>query len=241
MNEVQFLEWDSGFFGFKTGKIDYKKTTYENLEQSVKLAGKSGYTLIYLFSTTPDPILDSYISNSGERLIDKKITYSLQTENFETFSSEHIVSVSGTVLNKDLIDLSIESGKYSRFRIDKNFPPGKYEQLYTLWIENSLNGSFADEVFAYIYEKKILGLITLRLFGKEAFVGIISVKEESRGRKIGKFLIYRAISYCKSMGAETLKVQTQQDNKDACYFYERIGFRSIRTEYVYHLWLKKAL
>ena len=137
----------------------------------------------------------------------------------------------------ELIELAIESGKYSRFRIDNGFSEGIYEKLYTQWITNSTLRLNADEVFVYQTGNKIKGMITLTEKQQIGNIGLIAVAPDSQGLGIGKKLVNRIIHYYHSKGIENLDVVTQNANKNACDFYKKIGFKILNIKNVYHFWL----
>ena len=56
-------------------------------------------------------------------------------------------SLTAQPLSSELRDLAIASGEYSRFKVDKKVPNIVYEELFTCWIQNSINRTLAHETF----------------------------------------------------------------------------------------------
>lgn len=63
-------------------------------------------------------------------------------------------------VSDDLLQLAYESGKYSRFKLDKNLTPKVFTDMYKLWIENSVNGQMADRIYVVEQDNKITAMLT---------------------------------------------------------------------------------
>jgi dTDP-4-amino-4,6-dideoxy-D-galactose acyltransferase len=232
------LEWDTNFFGIKTGKLDAEVYPAEEFIARLKTLIHSEFQLIYVFAPHNDTLLKKEIFESGGNLYDEKVTYSLNLSGFSPEFSSNIHSCKGTEMDNDLEALAIESGKFSRFRTDPKIPKKKFEDLYRLWMKNSLSGTFAKEVFAYEEDRKKLGMISIDIRQGEGWIGIIAVNETYRGRAIGKLLVHSVIKLCQDNKVGILNVQTQKENIVSCTFYEKIGFSVNSIKDVYHLWKK---
>jgi dTDP-4-amino-4,6-dideoxy-D-galactose acyltransferase len=233
---IRPLEWDSNFFGIKTGRLDTENRTTAEIISQLKSFKKSTFQLIYVFTLHNEAGPGKEIIKAGGRLVDEKVTYSMNISGFVPPLSVFIRSCMGAEMDRDLESLAIESGKYSRFRTDGQIPRKKFEELYRLWMKNSLNGTFAKEVFSYEEDGKKLGMVSIDIRQGEGWIGIIAVNEAFRGRSIGKNLIHAAVGFCRDNNVSILNVQTQAENKVSCSFYERIGFRIRNVEDVYHVW-----
>jgi len=152
-----------------------------------------------------------------------------------------VKSVNKNISYKDklkLIDLAIQSGIHSRFNIDKNIGKEKFEEMYRLWMINSLNYKIAKEVLTFIENDKLMGVITLMGERDEAYIGIIAVEHTFRGRGIGEILMKSAEKRLSNLGYNSIKVVTQENNIPACRLYEKCGYVVENVEYFYHIWKK---
>lgn len=236
---VEYLKWDSDFFGYKIGKITVNKPdSFSDISEL--LVNKEDYRLIYL-------IIDEEFHNTDlqERLekrkikrVDTKTTFSQiipSEKNFDTIF-ENTQLYLPTVENQKLIDISLQGGIYSRFKTDKNFVENEYEKLYTTWIKNSVNKKIADRVIVAYQESEITGLITLAFKDGFSDIGLVAVDSNYRGQEIGKKLIQRAIYETTKQSIKKIKVVTQKDNVKACNFYKKQNFTIEKLEYIYHVW-----
>jgi dTDP-4-amino-4,6-dideoxy-D-galactose acyltransferase len=233
---IKPLEWDSNFFGIKTGKIDASGLSKELVAEELGAINTSGFQLVYIFAGHESIDLKKEILRSGGKLVDEKVTYFMNIHEVIPLNSEFIRSCFGQETDIELDSLAIESGKYSRFRTDGQIPRKKFEELYRLWMKNSLNGSFAREVFVYVADGKKLGMVSVNIRENEGWIGIIAVNEDSRGKSVGKLLMHAAIHFCQKQNIKVLNVQTQMENKVSCAFYEKIGFKVKVVEDVFHFW-----
>lgn len=225
----EILPWDSDFFNFKVARI-----TGEALDNSLlKRLAYDEVELCYYYSPKPTSELDNSLYDL--KLADKKITYYKSTQYFE--EDFNITSYCKKEIDNKLLRLSIRSGKYSRFNLDEKIGKEKFELLYKLWIQKSVQRKIADEVFVYNYNNDIAGFVTVNIKKETAEIGIIAVDEKYTRMGIGKALMRAAESYAKSK-CSYIKVVTQMDNKPACRLYESYGYATEKVEYIYHLWRK---
>ena len=224
---IEELKWDSKFFGLKIGKIRLDKPL-ENLSEFRSLCEKNNYNLIYIFSLSRQPLLDK----DGILLADEKATYQKDHSTFSTIRSD-LIQINNSILNTQLIQLSIQSGAYSRFKKDPMLS-GKFEEMYTLWIEGAISKRLADDVLVAIIDENIIGFVSVSKQGDKGKIGLIAVSEEQKGKQIGKMLVQAAEHWYEKNDLKYAEVITQHDNKSACKFYEKNGYELTSIEYIYH-------
>ena len=169
---------------------------------------------------------------NGIELFDRKITFWKQPNPVSSKKISEVTAFTG-VPHPKFIELAISSGAYSRFKKDKILS-GKFEEFYTLWLLNSINGKMADKVLVYKIDGQIAGFVTLKFKDICAQIGIIAVDAEHRGKNIGSKLIEEAERLTAETGKNLLRVVTQGDNMNAMRFYEKNNFSIEKTEYIYH-------
>lgn len=237
-NCVKLLDYDSCLFGYQVAKIDAYDLKINELENIFINLRDIGVRLVYLYIPNFDTNLHMALTKNGCQLIDKKITYQMKlSENLSYEINPKIKSILGNKLNDRIIFLSIQSGEYSRFKIDHNFKNNEFTKLYKEWIKKSLNGEIACDVFAFEENNRILGLITLNIEKFFGTIGLIAVDKKFQGKKIGSSLLESAVMYFKKKSLQELQVTTQMNNISACGFYENFGFKKSNITYIYHFWL----
>ena len=236
-NLLEILEWDSSFFGYPVAKIITEKISTEQLDAITSDAKKRRIRLLYIFVDPADPISVNAANKIGARLVDQKITFHKKIDAAAISEVDsHIEQFEAVYPSPQLISLSIQSGLYSRYKIDPGFKNDEFEKLYLAWIENSVNKKIADHTFVYKEDGCELGFVTLKVKPGYGQIGLIAVDESSRGKSIGKKLIAAVTDILFQKNITDLDVVTQIDNADACSFYKKTGFTGSKTENIYHIW-----
>jgi len=234
-DDFKLLEWDSEFFGFPVAKIlgpapaKLERTLVELRTRGVRLAywtraGLSGQDLATLQA-------------KGGILVDQRTTLERTLSPASAEPSTNVTEYTGESADAALISLAIQSGAYSRFRLDPKIPPGKFEELYSQWIRNSVNHRIADKVFVARDNDSIMGMITCKRHGEVGEIGLVAVNDEARGKGIGTDLVKFADSWFFGAGMKSSRVVTQGANQPALQLYLKCGYHVTQTEPTLHFWL----
>lgn len=216
---IQFLEWDSNFFGYKIGKLELNTNEPTLSEED----GLEDYDLVYIFSQEP--------IETTAPLLDVKLVFSMTTE---------IVAFPSTVIEYDpltqsyteLETLAYISGHDSRFLKDPFFGEVAFKKLYKRWIDNSINDP-ETIVLIYFTDDTIEGFVTFtKQYDDKASIGLIAVSPNTQGMGIGKKLLNAVEAYLGS--GIKLSVSTQETNIRACKFYTSYGFNQTEKHFIYH-------
>ena len=234
---IKSLKWDSAFFNKKvyavsaiTGADDVAEMENQLLSLSVDVA--------YVFIAEDDINLQSLLAKHGAILVDQKLTFYKELLKEQEPPGSDEVSAYNGVLTEELINLSLEAGEHSRFKQDPFFSP-EFNRLYTTWISNSLKRLHGNQLFVYKKNDIVKGIVTCKVEDGCGSIGLIATEKANRGRGIGKKLMNAAENYFIQNNTFTSTVVTQQANIGACKFYERMGYRQIQKQYVYHWWIKQ--
>lgn len=217
---INLLEWDTQFFNKRIGRLSLGLTHQMDLKN---LSNLNDFDIVYIFSSEEISI--------HAPLMDIKVTYSKFIKKTSLINEVIQFNINKHNYNQ-LLELTYQSGHDSRFLKDPSFGLFQFKRLYKQWIDNSIDD---NETLILIYPNKenIEGFVTVNKNKKYAQIGLISVKPNSHGKGIGKKLI-QAVENHLNDGLK-LVVATQETNKGACKFYEKLGFRLEKTEYIYHL------
>lgn len=221
---IKEMEWDSGFFNLKVGEMNAKESS-DSLD-------KDDYDLLYVVSPEDFELTLSGFENSFS---EQKIKFYKELKQTQQLS-DHVFSYTETDDIQEVYQLAFESGKHSRFLLDKKFAPEKFKELYRLWIDNSVSKSFADDVLVYKYDGKTVGLLTYKTQGKNAFVGLIAVSSQQQGKGIGGIMLQHLETLLYQKGIQSLTIPTQYENQQACYFYSKQGYTISEKTHIKHYW-----
>jgi dTDP-4-amino-4,6-dideoxy-D-galactose acyltransferase len=238
MIDFKHLDWDSNFFGFKIGRIIFDNFDETNVQSLLDEKKTENYQLIYIFTKSTLTNVDFLLKNKG-KLVDQKITFRFEEISNSQSESKHpaISTYKNEKLDKDLLELALQSGHFSRFFLDNNFKKGAFEKMYTLWIENSINKKIADDIIIFQENKQISGMVTVKYAEKVATIGLIAVHLNERSKNIGTHLLNELKHQIQAKNIQFIDVATQKDNEQACRFYEKNNFFALKTDFIYHFWL----
>jgi dTDP-4-amino-4,6-dideoxy-D-galactose acyltransferase len=217
------LDWDSSFFKLEVGEIE--------INDDLKNDNYSDFDLLYVKK-------NKEISIPGFRLNYEEHKVVFEKEILSTSDgSNSIKQFSKVKYNvEDIYDLAYESGKYSRFLKDSLFGESKFKKLYKEWVDNSITKQFADDILLYFIEDKIVGFVTYKKHSTYGQIGLIAVNVNFQGKGIGKQLINEVENSLFKVGIKTLRIPTQLENKEACFFYKKIGYKIIESTPIKHYW-----
>lgn len=230
----QFLNWDSELFGYSVVKI----LNTDNLEIVLDKLKKKKIKLAYLFLDPFDYKRNEEAFKNGGQLVDSKITYQIKSSIFKGIEQcENVISYKKNYVEKQLLQLVLESGIYSRFKKDKNFRHEEYEKLYSTWIQRSVRHEIAIDILIYFQDDQLKGFVTLEAKKNIGNIGLLAVDRKFRGKAIGSTLLKHALFKFANTGYSKVLVTTQRANTPACNLYQKLGFDILRTENVYHFWI----
>jgi len=235
----EILEWDSNFFGFKVCRINEPSLSNDELTEVLKLLNSLQIDLVYYSKENKLTSLNGISAFYDIKLVDKKTTFAKKLNLSSVVNQNSAISeYKENYPEKKLLELAIESGVYSRFNVDEKIERGKYQELYSLWIINSVSKKLAKEVLVFRADNEIAGFVTLGEKNERADIGIIAVDSFYRGKGIGKSLMLSAEKWFIDKKYSSIQVVTQGENIPACRLYESCGYNIDKVEYFYHLWKK---
>lgn len=235
---IKTLFWDSEFFGFPVSRFECDKVDINTLTQAIDNSLQDQERLIYLFVNPDDIESSSSIEGLGAQLVDRKVTYQFLLSSVAEIKSNENIKIVNQI-TPQLESLALQSGEFSRFKIDNKFPPHLFESMYRQWLINSVNRLVAFDVLAFQNDLgEEIGLLTLGEKNDRADIGLLAVDVDVRGRRIGQQLMQEAFILAAAKGYNEIQVVTQLDNTSACIFYEKLGFIRNKVEHVYHFWLE---
>lgn len=217
------LEWDSTFFNFEIGEIensgDIKKGNYE------------GFDLLYIKTNEEINILGYRLNYEENKVLFEKTITAL------TNMTDNIKQISESEYNiNEIYDLAYESGKYSRFLKDNLFGESNFKKLYKEWVDNSITKKFADDILLYFINDKVVGFVTYKKHEDYGQIGLIAVDKRYQGKGIGRQLINKVENALYQEGIKKSRIPTQLQNKEACFFYKKIGYEIIESIPIKHYW-----
>ena len=220
---IKELRWDSDFFGIAAGEWDIKNQPGDT----------ALFDVIYAKST--EEIKDN-LKGFSRNHSEKRVVFTKQLNKVQTIDSS-ILSFEKSGFNKEeLYPAAFESGKYSRFKLDKKFGEENFRRLYKTWIDNSINRKLAHNVLIYIQGDKIVGIITYKIENYKGIIGLFGILPSHQGRGIGRKLLEYVEQDLIGNNIKELNIPTQMGNIPACSFYKKMGYIATEISYITHFW-----
>lgn len=220
------LEWDSNFFKLKVGEVTADSFSTEEV---------FSFDLLYVLSKELKE--ECSIPHFTKTFSEQKVKFSKQLQQIHPPPCSAVSSVFVRPYNlQELYELAYESGKQSRFLLDKKFTEAKFKELYRLWIDNSLNKQVADDVLVYREKNFILAMVTYKQTEEKATVGLIAVHPNAQGKGIGGKLLQALEYVLAEKKCKELLIPTQTTNIQACSFYTKQGYQIIEQTTITHYW-----
>ncbi|MDN3690593.1 GNAT family N-acetyltransferase [Cyclobacterium jeungdonense] len=231
---IQFLPFDSALFGYRVGKLVLGRSL-PDLEGVQTQA--QGFELIYVMGKPGLVKMGGWppISTRVDlvKAIRKTDLDPESNEMDEVFISEQDLSVSLSASDqRQLRELVLTSGQWSRFRQDPLMANQEYEKLYTTWWETITSQN--HRVMVARRGKRLLGFITFRLLRGRAYVDLFAVEGKSQGKGIGRNLMSRVFQEVYAKGLVQVGLSTQKANERAMDFYGRAGFQPMKETLIAH-------
>lgn len=236
--KYNLLKWDTEQFGYKIASARPDAMEFDDLITLVAKLSNVNVKLIYFFVDPSDTTSNQSLIRKSAFLADEKITFHKQLMPAIRFDhSSSIIPYKLEYTSDKLRFLALQSGIYSRFKLDAKFANHEFEKLYYEWIDKSVKKIIADDILVYYKDNDEKGFITIDTKKSIGSIGLIAVDEKERGNSIGKELMNAASSKFTEKGISNIEVVTQKANIIACKFYETLGFEIKNIENIYHLWI----
>ena len=128
-----------------------------------------------------------------------------------------------------------EAFVYGRYLADPCLPKAVGKRLYHEWAANACRG-YADVVIVYESNNEVAGFVTGKLEppGQTAWVDLVAVRGQERGRGGGLALLARLFLWCAEQGVESIRIDTQKPNVEINQIYRHFGFNIEDSGLVLH-------
>lgn len=241
---IKELPWDSQFFGFRVGRVDAPGPPIY-LPSLLKAAAAQGMRLLYLRVANHKKAGTAPACRNLEQYhIVDNVTLKCSTRRPAPSNDlpGHYTLSRYTDANPDasVVELAIQAGWSSRFKLDPRVGEAAYHRMYRTWIQRSCQGELADAVYSIRDPGgSHVAILTLTTEGKSCSIGLLAVSQAHRGRGLGKSLIRQSHRFADSCGATRISVVTQTKNSAALHLYRSAGFEPRETYAWHHIWVDR--
>ncbi|MBL4654263.1 MAG: GNAT family N-acetyltransferase [Bacteroidia bacterium] len=174
-----------------------------------------------------------FIEKLGFNLIDTNVSFEKNLSPILDFKFTCNVLLARPVDEEKTVELASRTMRNSRFHLDKCFEQSTADYLKGEWVRNYFKGKRGDAMVIALEKDKIVGFLQLiKSNGNKLFIDLIGVDSSIRNKGIASNMIHFAESEFKD--CEKYVVGTQVSNIPSIRLYEKLGFKMISSNYVFH-------
>lgn len=245
-NELITLDWDTDFFGVKSGKVLLRSTLSEDEKfKLLEFIDSNQFTTIV--NKEGNHHNDQWIGEfTSAYLIDTNVQFSktISDQKFDNINQinqiKYISVKNDQKKSKRIMNIAKKSFNLSRFYSDPKIDNSLANKLYENWVENSFNKK--EKYFiTYTLNDEIVGFLLFVVKRETAIIELIAVDEVARGIGIGKQLLLYLDLFLNENNINNVQVGTQIGNIPAIRFYLDNSFIIETTSSIYHLWNQKKV
>lgn len=238
---INRLDWDSDFFGKNIAFLTPKRIRENILRFALKKCEEGNIDCLYYLCDCHDALSVNLVEKYGFHFVDIRMTFQIELAKSRWVEHGSSVYQATETDIAALQEIAASNYEQSRYFFDRHFSKDDCKKFYSDWVTKSVHGKFDDLVFAAKdAHGKVLGFICCRKVSHNlGRIGLIGVRSDTQGQGIGRLLVARAFNWFHEQDLPLVEVITQGRNVPAQQFYQKCGFKIVRTELWYHKWFKK--
>jgi dTDP-4-amino-4,6-dideoxy-D-galactose acyltransferase len=238
MNDAcKLLAWDSEHWGFPVARISESRLSEDRANQAIHWCEEHKVKCLYFAGdgTCAETLEVAWVNRF--RFVDVRVD---MERNLQESVPGGATSDCREAQLEDLAaleDLARTAHKDTRFFKDLHFDRIKAGDLYALWIARDLRENTVFVAASESAPGSVLGYVSASISSDgEGRIGLVAVNSNARGRGLGRRLVGKALSWCQSRGAGSVRVATQGANVPALRLYETCGFKVADMKVWFHRW-----
>lgn len=236
---LQYLPWDSNFFGKRIARVAVKKLTPAIMSHIERWRQENELDCLYYLAHAQDEAAHRLAQEHAFRFIDVRLTLERQLGDPQAGERAPLVERVRLAKAEDvpaLRTIAGQSHRDSRFYADRRFTQARADALYEQWIANSVDDP-AVVVLVPVVDDRAVGYITCHVASDAVGqIGLLGVAEEAQGLGIGSLLVRTALNWFERQPLRNVTVVTQGRNLRAQRLYQRAGFVTGSVEIWFHRW-----
>ncbi len=188
-----------------------------------------------VFMTAKLPVEDApsraFLEDHGFRLIDTNLTFEKRERSVAPVNAMKSVRFATPADRDQVIALARSSFVFSRFHQDPRVGKGVADEIKARWVANFFEGRRGNQLIVACHDQSIAGfLLACAASEGRTMIDLIAVAAELRRRRFAAEMIAFLENHCCS----PLVVGTQVANLPSVRLYEKLGFRLVEAQYVFH-------
>ena len=187
---------------------------------------------VYSKVKTQDLNYSFFLEDIGFRIVDTNITFEKLISYNVNYESENSIRFANSLDEDKVSEIAKNSFTNSRFHLDKKIDFDIASQIKMNWAQNFFKGERGNQMIISTFKDIITGFTLLIEKEDTVIIDLIAVDENYYRRRIGYDMINFIIN--KYSHFSKINVTTQISNIPSMRLYEKSGFYSKDTCYVFH-------
>lgn len=231
--------WDNHIFQLNTGRLAIEQQLNMYDIKTIQEQGKM-YDFIVIKNNNSFMTNHYYLSLLGHTYItDLQLQFTFTLKTIPTLDNTTNIFIQNDLsFQQDIMDLSKEVYRYSRFYNDPYISKEHADIVYQTWC----NDSFNDKGKYYIYYQKGTRILAYLLFfirEDTIITDLQATHKELQGQGIGQLLLTKLLVFGYQNNITKFQMGTQAANKPMISLYEKFGYQLKETSTIYHYWSGK--
>lgn len=250
------LAWDTKHFGFRMGQVSFQRdpvafTASAPAQAAVEEARQQRFHALVARAHPHDIGLIHALEEAGFRLVDTLVSFQLDLIahpptpaqfSHVRVAREADVEPLMALARRAFADRSVW---LDRFHADPHIPAERANELYALWVKNSVapekpEESMADVTLVSDCPEGISGFITCRIFHvegkKQGTVSLNAVDMRFRQRGVYRDLVHAALLWFQSQGCSKIQVRTNIASHGVRRTWKSFHAVPSTEEHTFHWW-----
>jgi dTDP-4-amino-4,6-dideoxy-D-galactose acyltransferase len=240
-NKVIFkeLNWDTNFFGVKSARVEFEQelsiSQWENFKNEIE-----AYEFVSILNYNSNPLNAQLIGKETTAfLADVNIQFEKELE-YVVYEYKRVDTQPSLTLNEQTQIKKMTEFKYSKFIEDPFLKKRNGSKVYKSWLSSAFIDSSKFFLLSRDEKNSINGYVLYSFKDDYCVIELISVGVDVRKSGVGTYLIKSLEDVVRNKKCNKIRVGTQVRNFEAINFYQRLGYKQIECNQVYHLWNTKS-
>lgn len=201
-------------------------------DRSAELVLPEGVVFIFTKVAPHDLATIKWLETRGFHLVDTNILFDKPVTATKKLAGHCTVRFAQPSDEAGVVQVARNNFIYSRFHLDEAIDNEMANQIKAAWAGNYFRGDRGDQMVVAVVEGQVVGFNQLLYRDDIVTIDLIAVDKKFHRRGIAGDMINYAET--ESPDVQHIRVGTQLANLPSIQLYEKIGFRLLQAQYVFH-------
>ncbi len=240
---IEYLSWDTEFFGFPVGRITTDQLTPEIANYVDAWCKQNSIACLYFMANSNDSTTIQLVEDRGFHLVEIRLEIELKLKNWVPMqepSWDRSLRIREAELNDfpELLDITQGSFLDSRYYVDPGFSKETCDAFYATWVKTSF-GKDSELFVVAESDHQLQGYVICHPETPDKAnmrLDLVAVRQGKRNSGVGKAMFQHVLNWCKQENVQYIWSATQGRNIASQRLFQRAGFLLRSCQLYYHKW-----